>query len=408
MAEAKKKLLITAMSMNIGGAEKSLVNLLNLLDYEIYDVDLLLFQRRGDFLPQVPAQVNVVSVPEIDVLYGVEPRDVMSVTRKAALKVWRCLATGVTRIVKSQFDRRRLLRWQRFYSACIPRLSGRYDCAVSYSGGETFWYVVEKVEADAMVVYYHSDYSNIDIDAEGELRYLENADYVATISDICADSLRRIFPTQANKVRVAQNPTCVSLTRRLSEEHVGDGFEVGSERLKVVSVGRVEDSKGFDMAARAASIVKREMGSCFEWLIVGDGSQREAVQALIEREGVGDVIRLVGSKLNPYPYMAGAGLLAQTSRFEGKSVVVDEARVLGLPILATDYSSARDQVRDGVDGLIVPMNPDGIARGIEALLHDPAFLDRLGEGASAIDVAALEDITSFTCLLDGPHETKDR
>ena len=105
--------------------------------------------------------------------------------------------------------------------------------------------------------------------------------------------------------------------------------------------------------------------------------------------------------------MAGAGLLAQTSRFEGKSVVVDEARVLGLPVLATDYSSARDQVRDGVDGLIVPMNPDGIARGIETLLHDPAFLGRLGEGASAIDVASLEDITSFTCLLDGPHETKD-
>ena len=71
----KRKLLITAMSMNIGGAEKSLVNLLNLLDYNAYDVDLLLFQRRGDFLPQVPAQVNVISVSEIDALYGIEPRD---------------------------------------------------------------------------------------------------------------------------------------------------------------------------------------------------------------------------------------------------------------------------------------------------------------------------------------------
>lgn len=405
---SKRKLLITAMSMNIGGAEKSLVNLLNLLDYGVYDVDLLLFQRKGAFLPQVPAQVNVISVPEIDALYGIEPRDPMPAARKVALKAWRYLATCATCIAERQFDRRRLLRWQRFYSARIPRLEGRYDCAVSYSGGETFWYVVEKVEADLMAVYYHNDYSNIDIDVEGELRYLECADYVATISDICADSLKRIFPSQAGKVRIAQNPTCVSLTRRLGEERVRDGFEAGSGKLKIASVGRVEDSKGFDMAVRAASIVKREMGPCFEWLIVGDGSRRETVQTLIEREGADDVIRLVGSKLNPYPYMEGADLLAQPSRFEGKSVVVDEARVFGLPVLATDYSSARDQVRDGVDGLIVPMDPEGIARGIEALLRGPALLGRLGEGAATIDVAALEDIASFTSLLDRSHETMGR
>lgn len=71
----KRKLLITAMSMNIGGAEKSLRNLLNLLTKRrAYDVDLLLFQRKGAFLSQVPAQTNVISVPEIDALYGIEPR----------------------------------------------------------------------------------------------------------------------------------------------------------------------------------------------------------------------------------------------------------------------------------------------------------------------------------------------
>ena len=399
----RKKLLITAMSMNIGGAEKSLVNLLNLLDYGIYDVDLLLFQRRGAFLPQVPEEVNVVSVPEIDLLYGAEPRDSFSFVGKVALKSWRYLATGVTRIVEKQFDRRRLLRWRQFYSACIPKLSGRYDYAVSYSGGETFWYVVEKVKADAMVVYYHSDYSNINIDVAGELSYLQHADYVVTISHICAESLRAMFPTQSEKVRVAQNPTCVSLTRKLAEERVDDGFQTGPDKLKIISVGRVEDIKGFDMAVRAASIVKSEMGPCFEWLIVGDGSRREVLQALITSEAVDDVIRLVGAKLNPYPYMAGADLLAQTSRFEGKSVVVDEARVLGLPVLATDYSSARDQVRDKLDGLIVPMDPEGIAMGIEALLCEPGLLARLSERASAIDAEALEDISSFIYLLGGMH-----
>lgn len=396
---AKKRLLITAMSMNIGGAEKSLVNLLNLLNYETYDVDLLLFQRRGDFLPQVPAQVNVISVPEIDVLYGVEPRDPMSAARKVAIKAWRYLATGIMRIAERQFDRRRLLRWQRFYSALVPKLEGRYECAVSYSGGETFWYVVEKVEAARKVTYFHSDYSNIDIDVVKELAYLEKADRIATISQACADSLRRLFPTQREKVCVVQNPTCVGLVRKLSEESIADGFAASNKRLKIVSVGRLEEPKGFDLAAHGAVIAKRELGSAFEWVVVGDGGEREKVESIIAKEDIADVFRLVGSKINPYPYMVAADVLAQPSRFEGKSVVLDEARVLGLPILATAYSSVHDQVRDGIDGKIVALSPEGIAEGIAMLVNDPGYLRILTDGVRVADVSGLEDVSDFIALL---------
>ena len=314
--------------------------------------------------------------------------------------MWRCLATGVTRIVKSQFDRRRLLRWQRFYSACIPRLSGRYDCAVSYSGGETFWYVVEKVEALRKVTYFHSDYSNIDIDAAKELAYLKKADRIATISLACADSLRRIFPTQGDKVRVVQNPTCIGLVRKLSEEPVTDGFAADNKRLKVVSVGRLEEPKGFDLAARGSAIAKREFGPVFEWVVVGDGGECEKVESIIAKEGIADVFRLVGAKINPYPYMAAADVMAQPSRFEGKSVVLDEARVLGLPVLATAYSSVCDQVRDGIDGKVVAMSSEGIAEGIGVLVSDFGFLRKLTAGAQAEDVSELEDVSGFVALLD--------
>ena len=395
----KKRLLITAMSMNIGGAEKSLANLLNLLDYEAYDVDLLLFQRRGDFLSQVPRQVNIVSVPELDILYGAEECNGFSLAKKNALKVWRYFATGIVHTVEKQFDRRRLLRWQRFYSARIPMLSGCYDCAVSYSGGETFWYVVEKVEASRKVTYFHSDYSNIDIDVAKELAYLEEADHIVTISQVCADSLRQIFPTQRGKVCVVQNPTCTGLVERLSREVVSDGFFNGSERLKIVSVGRLEEPKGFDLAARGAAIAKRELGPVFEWVVVGDGSEREKVEAIIADEGIGDVFRLVGAKINPYPYMVAADVLAQPSRFEGKSVVLDEARVLGLPVLATAYSSVHDQVRDGLDGKIVAMSPAGIASGIVSLANDSELLRSIAVGAKAVDISGLEDVSGFTALL---------
>lgn len=403
----KKRLLITAMSMVIGGAEKSLVNLLNLLDYGRFDVDVLLFQRKGEFLPQIPEQVNIISVPEVDALYGIAPEKRMNALKCMALHTMRYVGTGVTRLTEKQFDRRRLNRWKGFYSALIPPLPGRYDYAVSYSGGETYWYIAEKVNAPVKVVYYHNDYSNIDIDVPGELEYLKRADRIATISDACAESLRALFPSQERKIVIAQNPTCISLVKNLGQSSVEDGFSGIEGRLRVVSVGRVETSKGFDMAVRAAAKVKARVGAKFEWIVVGDGSQHSEVQRVVDEEGISDVFKLVGSKLNPYPYMASAQLIAQTSRFEGKSVVLDEARVFGLPVLATAYSSAQDQVRPGEDGIIVPMDVDGIAEGLIRLIESPEELEAYKKAASKIDVSRLEDISSFLALVDdNSYETE--
>ena len=97
---SKKKVLITAMSLNIGGAEKSLVNLLNLLDYEEVDVDLLLFQRWGDLIDQVPDEVNQISVPEIDVLYGGKPAVELAFGKRTALKVLRYAASAMTLVAE--------------------------------------------------------------------------------------------------------------------------------------------------------------------------------------------------------------------------------------------------------------------------------------------------------------------
>ena len=401
----KKKLLVTAMSMDIGGAEKSLVNLLNLLNCDVFDVDLLLFQRKGNFLPQVPEWVNILSVPEIDILYGVKPQDDISFLRKTSLEMWRYMATGTTRFIERQFDRRRLLRWQKFYSFRIPRLAGRYDYAVSYSGGETFWYLVEKVEAARKIVYFHSDYSNIDIDVSKELEYLEEADLIATVSQTCAESLKLIFPAQADKVRVVQNPTCSAIVRSLANESVSDGFSNDNNKLNIISVGRLEEPKGFDMAARGAAIAKRELGTAFEWVVVGDGSQRKRIESIVAEEDIEDVFHLIGSRFNPYPYMSAADVLVQPSRFEGKSVVLDEARVLDLPVMATDYSSVRDQVRDGVDGVIVTLNPEGIADGIVSLVRNPELLHAITAGAQADDISGLEDVSGFIELLTGDEES---
>ena len=401
----KEKILITAMSLNIGGAEKSLVNLLNLLDYSVLDVDLLLFQRRGPFLSQVPSSVNVISVPEIDVLYGIKPEGPISAPKYVGLKVMRYISTGLTRLIEKQFDRRRLNRWQAFYTHLIPALPQRYDCAVSYAGGETFWYVADKVRFGRSAVYFHSDYGNIDIDVRRENAYLDHADAIATISQKCADSLVKLFPSQREKICVVQNPSSARVIRALSQKPVDDGFKGAGDVLKIVSVGRLHPVKGFDLAVDAAARIQRERPGSFEWIVVGEGDQRAPIEQQIRKEGLEGVFRLVGSKSNPYPYIASADVLVQPSRFEGKSVVLDETKILGKPAVVTSYPSAGDQIRDGKDGVIVPITPEGIADGVISLMDKRDLLSSLAAGAREFDASGLEDVSGFMNLIKNDSRT---
>lgn len=398
-AMRKKKLLIATVSLGIGGAEKSLVNLLNILDYNRYDVDLLMFKRWGELMAQIPPNVNVISVPEIEVLYGGKPAEKIPSIKYLSLKAIRWVATAAALFSEKEFDRQRSFRWGRFYSKAVPRLSGDYDSAISFSGGETFWYLADNANAKRFITFFHNDFSNIDVDTAYHLRYLQKADYVDTVSEACANSLKRIFPSIKDKVHVVYNPTCVNLIQSMSNETISDGFAEDIDVLKIVSIGRLEKQKGFDIAAEAAAIVNKKVGVKFEWIVIGDGSERQYIEKIIERERISDIFRLIGKKINPYPYLKQADLFLQPSRYEGKSVAIDEARVFGLPVLATNYSSVRDSVNDGVDGIIVPMNPEGIADGIASLINDKQCLAHLADGARHHDLSKLEDISSFTAQL---------
>lgn len=395
----KKRLLIATVSLGIGGAEKSLINLLNLLDYGQYDVDLLMFKRWGELMVQIPQNVNIISVPEIEVLYGGKPAERVPVGKLISLKAIRWIGTAASLISEREFDRQRSYRWDRFYSKVVPKLSVKYDCAISFSGGETYWYLADNADAKRLITFFHNDFSNIDIDTSYHLRYLQKADYIDTVSESCAKSLKKIFPSLKNRVHVVYNPTCVELIQSMSKETVSDGFSKDADVLKIVSIGRLEKQKGFDIAAEAAAIARKKFHLKFEWIVIGDGSEKQSIEKIVEREQISDVFRLIGKKINPYPYLKQADLFLQPSRYEGKSVAIDEARVFGLPVLATNYSSVEDTVNDEVDGLIVPLNPDGVAEGILRLIREADLLARITRGASSLNVSKLEDISSFITQL---------
>lgn len=394
-----KKILLIGMSLDIGGAEKSLVNLLNMIDYHKYNIDLLLFKKKGPFLKQVPKEVNIIEIPEITLLYQsitTTLKKHMFSLNKLNLIIGRYIYTLICKLRWKNDEQMWINRWVKYYADLILDNKKQYDIAIAYAGGECAYYMFDKVSADKKVCYFHSDYSKVKIDYELERQYIDKADLVVTISDTCKDSLIKLFPEIEEHIIVLQNLSSKRFINKLADEYYPKEFINKDNFLKIVSVGRLVKVKGFDLAIEAANILKNHHYQ-FVWIVVGYGEEKDHLEQMIKDYKLNDYFKLVGLKENPYPYMKNADVLLQTSRYEGKSVVLDEAKILNLPVIATNYNSIKDQIHNDVDGLIVEMNPNDIANGIMK-----CHKDNLSRWKSNIVVnEEVEDIDNYMkCLFE--------
>lgn len=395
-----KKILITAMSLNVGGAEKSLVNFLNMIDYSKYEIDLLLFQKKGAFLKQVPQNVNIIEIDEITVLF----QSIKDTIKRFGLKylflsIKRYLYTFLEKTKYKQFDQIRIHRWLDFYYKLIPNNNIKYDLAISYAGGETAYYIIDKVKADRSVYFFHSDYSNIDIDVELEKYYVDKASTIVTISNACKISLIKKFNDIQNKVVVLQNLTSIEFLKKLASSYYPKEYKNFEDNI-IVSVGRLHEIKGYDLAIESAELLKKHEIK-FKWFVIGEGAERKKLEKMIKARNLENDFLLLGLRENPYPYIKNAKIVVQPSRFEGKSVVLDEAKMLGIPMVVTNYSSAKDQIIDGKTGIIAKMSPEGIAEKIEEILKDKNKYNEIKIELNNIDFSKENDIESYMNALIG-------
>ena len=147
-----KKVLIVMMSLYNGGAEKSLVNMLNELPSDKYEVDLLLFKKEGMFLKQVPSWINIIDTPKrLKQLYS-------PVKQSGSLVFTKVIGTAVTRMKETIPNMREGYRWENFYSKKVDKLEKKYDVAIAYTSGEAMFYVGDKVTADKKIAWIHNDF----------------------------------------------------------------------------------------------------------------------------------------------------------------------------------------------------------------------------------------------------------
>ena len=362
----KRNILIVMTSLYNGGAERSLINLLNEIDKEKYNIDLLLFKEKGIFIEELPKNINLLKTPEeIKALYGMNSKINIAYARNSLIRIF---GTFYSKLLSNNYDKSRQIRWKKFYTKNIRKLEKSYDIAIAYVNFEPLYFVVDKVKATKKIVWVHGDYNSYDLDNIAKsfnYKYFEKCNKVITISHICESVLKQNFPQLKNKIIMLPNINSKSAIEHKSLEYVPN--ELKSDNFNILSIGRLDYIKGFDMAINAAKYLKKD-GIEFKWFILGDGKERKNLKGLIKKLNLEENVFLLGTKSNPYPYIKKCDLFVQSSRYEGKSMVLDEAKILKKIILVTNYQSAKDQIVNGKNGVIVEITPEDIYRGIKSII----------------------------------------
>lgn len=360
----KKKILFIISNMESGGVSKSMSSLLNLIDANRYEVDCFVLSPTGIFMPSIPDTVTVIQDRRTSLLCGSFPKNIPALIKEGY--VWDALVrmvVGALMLLNKGWG-----GW--LLSRRIFRIPKKYDLAVDYNGQHQLYYLIDYVKAKKKVTFFHSDYEKWPYYYGMDKKYMPKADAIFTISNQCVQSLRHFFPNCANRIGLFENISSTVLIRKLAQENVED--PLGFDGEKLITIGHLSQNKGTDLAIDAAKILK-EKGIGFRWYFIGQNQNTEWLTKMVERNGVQDEIVFMGLRANPYPYMQQANILVHPSKFEGKSIALDEAKILCKPIVVTDFSTVTDQFTNRVNASICTMTPEDLADTIEELLSNDAL-----------------------------------
>lgn len=369
----KKDILFVMNNLDCGGAEKALISLLETIDYSRYNVDLLLFKHQGLFFNKVPKRVNLLPEPFEYKFFDMSMKKAITGCIKTGRFdiAWARLLAGYIFYTEKNKSRCEQRIW-RYLSKSLSSIDKKYDVAVGYLEKNPVYFSTEKVRANRRIGFIHNDYNELGMDPDIDNRFFNKLDNIVTVSEECANVLKLKFPQYQRKIGVMFNIVSPNLINKMSKEHV-EGTNKG---INLVSVGRLNYQKGYELAVEACKNLV-DTGYEIYWYVIGEGEERAKLEYLIRENNLQERFVLLGIKANPYPYIRQADIYVQTSRFEGKSIAIDEAKILRKPILVTNFSTAKDQIRHNENGLIVDMNPESISEGIKKLIDDETLKNKL-------------------------------
>lgn len=394
-----KKILFVIDSLHCAGAEKSLTTLLSLLDYSKYDVDLQLFGYGGALEELVPKEVNILKPMEYIKFSSLSTKNaVIKSLKNMNFKMLSSRLKFSLAIRKKNYSNAQKARvyWQKV-SNVIENNNKEYDIAISYAQGVPTFYVAEKVCAKKKLAWVNVSYKLEDEDRVFQEQFYDKYNKIVAVSDSAKNIFLETFPKYTDKLEIIYDINDADFIKKMSDQ--GQSYNDNYTGLRILTIGRLANQKGYDIALEACKILK-EKGIEFKWYSLGVGPLKEEIEKYINENNLENNFKLLGVKSNPYPFIKDCDIYVQTSRFEGFGIAIAEARMLNKPVVTTRFDAVYNQMKDRKNGLVVDMNAESVVNGILELIQDKKITNEIIEYLKKEKKGNTEELEKFYKLIN--------
>ena len=398
-----KKIIIVHSNLEIGGAESSLIGLLQSIDYSRYEVDLLLLEKKGELLKFVPSQVNIIENKQYSNLVLPIKKIIKSgnFTIAFARLKGKLKATYEHKIKKyndlcyitKQYSYKNSMKF-------FDKFEKKYDLGISFI--DPHYILTEKINCNIKLGWIHTDFSRIDVNKKIDFEMWDKCDYIVSVSKACKKGFDDKHPNLKQKSIVIENLLSKDFILEQSK-----AIDVSNEICKkdksiknLLSIGRYSEQKNFDNVPEICKYIL-DNNINIKWYIVGYGGDEGLIRNKIKEFDMQNNVILLGKKENPYPFIKACDIYVQPSRYEGKAVAVREAQILNKPVVITNFETSKSQLKDGFDGVIVPMDNQDCAEGICNLIKDKKLQHKLIENTKITDYTNKQELEKIYALLEG-------
>lgn len=363
-----KRILICIQDFKQGGIPRCLQTLLAHIDTSLYNVDLFCLRHEGDYLGDIP---NCRVLPEDYLLKQLMVFSTTITWKNIIYNLPSVVLKTIRKLIKKAMGRDILLARLASLGNHLP--SAEYDVAIAYAEGYPS-VLIENVKAKKRLLWIHNDYAFQGARQGSTITNYAEYSAICCVSRATKESFDAFFPKYSNKTQVIYNLTNYELIKRLAREPIDDVRFDTNRVFTILSVGRVCAQKNFVAIPSIVNDMRLHgvMGGV-KWFIIGDGPEveRACVEQEIKKYGVEDTVILLGNKPNPFSYLSKADLFVLTSVYESYPTVINEAKVLNVPIMANDIPPAHEMLQTD-EAIIVDIK--GMATKIaELIIHKDEY-----------------------------------
>lgn len=357
-----KKIVIVTREMVAGGIETSLINMLEQMSSEEYEVTLYVMYKGGEFEKFLPEWVDVkciygeaISKKEMIYNYVKEGKLITAI---------RVLYYTILSIISKSYFKQNIYLFK-----SSPKDKTEYDLLITYHAPASFCviYSTEFLKAKKKIAWVHSDVEK----CEDEMKlYTDNYnlfDKIFCVSKSALNKFNNLYPKLSDKTDLFYN--IINKENIYNKSLIEKSYEDNFDGIRILTVGRMSEEKGYRIIP---SVVKKLLSNGYKikWYCIGDGPLSDKLKEDIIDENLQNNIILMGTKLNPYPFIKDCDIYVQPSIYEGYCITLAEARLFNKPIVSTNFTGANEQLVDGKTGLIVNYNEDEIYRSISKIIDD--------------------------------------